>query len=116
MTELSVPVVMSGLYFDLRVDYRSRWIAVHGGVDIACSPNVATAIARLQRAAAGDITIHLGEVTFIDMSGLGVLVGARTAQLARGDRLIITGASPQVRRIFGLGALAELLEPDGSAV
>jgi anti-sigma B factor antagonist len=114
VNEVSAPVIMSVLYFDLHVDYRNRRIAVHGGVDVACAPNVATAVARLQRAAAGDITIHLGEVTFIDMSGLGVLVGARSAQTARGDRLVITGASPQVRRIFGLGALAGLLDPDGA--
>lgn len=107
-------MITSGLYFDLHVDYRSRRIDVHGGVDIACSPNVATAVARLQRFAAGDITIDLGEVTFIDMSGLGVLVGARSAQTERGDRLLITGASPQVRRVFGLGALAGLFDPDGA--
>lgn len=114
VNEVTAPVSTSGIYFDLRVDYRQRRIAVHGGVDAACSPNVATAVTRLQGSASGDITIDLGGVTFIDMSGLGVLVGARSTQTERGNRLFVTGASPQIHRIFGLGALAGLLDPDGA--
>ncbi|WP_375498702.1 STAS domain-containing protein [uncultured Jatrophihabitans sp.] len=116
MNESDARSVMTDLYFDLRVDYRSRRIAVHGGIDIACGPNVATAVVRLQRAAPGDITIQLDEVTFIDMAGLGILVGARSAQQAGGHRLIVSGASPQVRRIFTLGALDDLLDSPGSTI
>jgi anti-anti-sigma factor len=110
MNDKRATVDLSGLYFDLHVDYPTRQIAVEGELEVACAPNVATAVARLQRAAPGDITIRLDGVRLIDMPGLGILVGARSAQTDRGDRLILTGASPQVRQVFHLGAQSHLLD------
>lgn len=101
-----------GIYFDIHVDYSTRQIAVRGEFDVATAPCLATAVAAFQRAAVGDITINLDDVTFIDAAGLGAVVSAKCAQTATGARLNVTGASTNVRQAFDRGRLAELLQPD----
>jgi anti-sigma B factor antagonist len=116
MTEPGALAPASGLYFDLHLDYPSRQITVEGGFDVACAPNVATAVVALQRVAPGNITIRLDRVTFLDMSGLGILVGARSSQQDRGFDLAVTGVNRQIRRIFVLGGLTDLLGSDDLTV
>jgi anti-sigma B factor antagonist len=105
---------MSGPYFDLRIDYSKRHIAMHGEFDIATASCLATALTGLQRSADGDITIGLEDVTFIDASGLGALTGARFAQQDRGHNLTGTGASEQVTRLITMSGLAGLLDDDAA--
>jgi anti-anti-sigma factor len=108
------PTTTSGLYFDLRIDYSTRQIAVHGEFDAATAPCLATALTGLQRASGGQIGIGLDAVTFMDPVGLGALVGARSAQKDRGDDLVVTGASDRVRRLILRSGLADLLEADAT--
>jgi anti-anti-sigma factor len=66
-------------------------------------------VAGVQRAARGDITIVLDDVTFIDAAGLGAVADASSAQSARGARLSVTGVTAKIRRMFELGQLTGLL-------
>ncbi len=102
------PLTVAGPYFDVRIDYQSREIAVHGELDAATASCLGTAVAGLQRAADGDITVRLGEVTFLDMAGLGALVGARSAQAARGHGLSVVKWSQHARRLAELAAVEDL--------
>jgi anti-sigma B factor antagonist len=102
-------------YFDLHVDYATREIAVSGEFDVNTAPCLATAIAGFQNAGDGDITILLDDVTFIDAAGIGAVSQASVAQTDKGARLGVTGATSQVRRIFGLGNLTDLLHACSSA-
>lgn len=112
MTCAPAPVMLSGEHFDLRIDYSRREIALRGEFDIACTPHLATAVIKLQHLASGTITLRFDDVEFIDMAGLGSIVGARSAQLDRGDELSISGASVQIQRMFELASLAGLLNDD----
>jgi anti-sigma B factor antagonist len=96
-------------YFDLHVDYGTREITVSGEFDVSTAPCLATAVAGFQRAAAGDITIVLDDVTFIDAAGVGAVVLAEAAQSDRGECLGVTGATAKVRRVFALCDLNDLL-------
>jgi anti-sigma B factor antagonist len=109
-------VSMSDLYFQLHIDYSTREIAISGEFDVATAQCLATAVAGVQRAAAGDISIGLDDVTFIDAAGLGAVVSAQSAQVERGSRLTVTGANTTVRRAFTLGRLANLLSGGACAV
>lgn len=60
--EMTAPLTASESHFDLRVDYATRRIAISGEFDIATAPNLAIAVAAVQRAADGDITIDLDDV------------------------------------------------------
>ncbi|GAB6182151.1 anti-sigma F factor antagonist [Desulfotomaculum defluvii] len=65
---------------------------------------------------AKNLVLNLSRVTFIDSSGLGVILG-RYKRLANcGGKVILVGAQPQVRRILELSGLVQIMEeyPDES--
>jgi anti-anti-sigma factor len=99
-----------GLYFDLRVNHAAREITVHGEFDATTAPCLATAVAHLQRVAVGDITIRLDDVTYMDAGGLAAIAAAQQRQIERGAHLRVWGANTDVRRLFVLGRLDDLLQ------
>lgn len=107
----------SDLYFDIKVDYGSRRIAVEGEFDLATASSLAIAVAGFQRAAHGDIVVDLADVTYIDAAGLGALVAAKAAQQDRGDTLTVDRVPAESRRLFIIAKITDLLnaEPGWSA-
>lgn len=84
-------------------------VRVGGELDLAAAPALD---ARLREAEAGDesaVVIDLTEVSFIDSTGLRVLLAAHARSQLRGDRLLITGAGEQAQRLFELAGVAERL-------
>ena len=58
-----------------------------------------------------EITLDLRDVSFIDSSGLGVLVGAlKRLREAGGDRFAIVGAQDAVRKIFSITGLNTMFD------
>jgi anti-sigma B factor antagonist len=53
--------------------------------------------------------LDLAGVTFIDSSGLGMVVDARTACESQGTTFTITGVPDRIRRVFVLSGLEMLL-------
>lgn len=51
------------------------------------------------------LVIELGDVRFIDSSGLGVLLSAYKNSVARQGSLVLTGLQPQVQSMFELTRL-----------
>ena len=80
-----------------------------GEVDVASSPALRAKIAELLDGGADRIVLDLSEMTFIDSSGLGVLVGAlkRVRELDRHD-LVLIGLQGPPRRVFEITGLTEL--------
>ena len=59
----------------------------------------------------GEVTLDLHGVSFVDSSGLGVLVGAlKRLREAGGERFVIVGAQDAVRKIFTITGLNTLFE------
>jgi len=56
-----------------------------------------------------NLLIDLGGVTFIDSSGLGVILGRYKRVAQRGGRMAITKAQPTVRRILELSGLMRVM-------
>jgi len=64
-----------------------------------------------------NVTLDLGNMTFIDSTGLGVLVGVRRRVREGGGALELRGATPattKVLEITGLSKVFELAEPGGA--
>jgi len=96
--------------FEVRVDVASRQITLIGELDVAAAAELAVAVVTLQFAGPGDILIRLGELEFMDMAGLGAIIGARNAQQDRQAALVMTGATARVRRLFDMAGLGDLLD------
>ncbi|MCL8207577.1 MAG: STAS domain-containing protein [Actinomycetia bacterium] len=59
-----------------------------------------------------DLVLDLAGVSFIDSSGLGVILGRHRRLQARGRRLLLAGVGPQVKGILTTAGLGRILPLD----
>ena len=83
-------------------------IAVHGELDIATSRLLDEALARALGTDAARVLIDLSAVSFIDSTGLHVLIDHARAEGSRG-RIRLTKWSSQVQRVFELSGTMDYL-------
>ena len=85
-------------------------IVVKGEIDLAAAP---TLLRRLDDALEADpggtLEVDFGGVTFIDSTGLGVLVACRKRAVAAGGEIEVTNAAPNVRHVFEVTGLDKVL-------
>jgi len=88
----------------------SAVVTVRGEIDVASAPQLRGHLHELCTEEITDITVDLREVTFLDSSALGVLVGAlrRCRESGTGFRLIIN--SPRLLKIFEITGLTSVFE------
>ena len=99
--------------FDVRVAERDGGrlrLSASGELDLATSPIL---LAQLQENAGDDVRhleLDLSAVSFIDSTGLGILVRAhnRITQLDGGQPLTIIGARPQARKVLEITGLTKV--------
>lgn len=86
-------------------------MTVSGELDLATVPSMVDAAATLQGITAGDITVDLAAVTFIDAGAFGALVHLRAQQDAQQVALHVIG-NARVARVAELCGLAALIGYD----
>ena len=100
----------------MRFDIESRdadgatYVAVAGELDLATAPLLAEQLAQAETSGAKLVVLDLADVSFMDSTGLHVLLEAHANAQRNGHRLRITAAgSEPVQRLFELaGVLDEL--------
>jgi anti-sigma B factor antagonist len=81
-------------------------IAVEGELDLSVADRIEEELAKAERGEAEAIVLDLSEVTFIDSTGIAVLVAAARRSAENSDRLRIRRSSaPGVRRMLALTGL-----------
>lgn len=80
-----------------------------GELDLATADDVRRLAKAALEATGPDLTVDLSGVTFLDCSGLSPLICLSRDIQSSGGRLTLTGARPQVRRVFDLTGLAVML-------
>jgi anti-sigma B factor antagonist len=91
-------------------------VSAAGDIDVATAPELRTRIYAEITANPGElVVVDLSETTFIDSSGLGVLVGALKQARQGGGDLCITRPTGRVWTVLTITGLHKvLLLPDGS--
>jgi anti-sigma B factor antagonist len=87
-----------------RPDGRTAVISIAGELDLATAPQLKWRLVDALEAGLGAIVVDLGDVTFMDSTALGVLVGVRRG-LDVGARLAIVCTHPGVLNIFQVAGL-----------
>ncbi|HEV7460582.1 MAG TPA: STAS domain-containing protein [Solirubrobacteraceae bacterium] len=87
-----------------RPDDRTVVIACGGELDLSTAPQLKWRLVDALEAGATAIVVDLGDVTFMDSTALGVLVGVRRS-LEVGARLAIVCTHPGVLNIFQVSGL-----------
>jgi anti-sigma B factor antagonist len=85
-------------------------VAATGEIDMSTSPRLRAAL-RDPGATAPAVVLDLRSVTFMDSSGLGVIVGQHKRAREEGYRFAVAVAgAPEVRRILELSGLVGVLQ------
>jgi anti-sigma B factor antagonist len=96
----------------LRIDTVERGgslvLVVEGELDITTSPLLDKALVRALGTNATRIVVDLDAVSFIDSTGLHVLIRRAGTEDSR-PRIRLTRGSPQVQRLFELSGAADFL-------
>jgi anti-sigma B factor antagonist len=90
---------------DLRGD---RLLVLQGELDMVTAPELKAMLQRLRRQDHA-VTLDLSAVTFMDSTGLSVLIRACTDARGNGS-LALRHPSPAVWRVFTLAGVTELLD------
>lgn len=77
-------------------------VTLHGDLDIATVDALRDVLDRAMAAASARIDVALGDVTFMDVVSLSVILAAADATREAGRQLTVTGASNSVRRLCAL--------------
>jgi anti-sigma B factor antagonist len=91
---------------DLRGD---RLLVLQGELDIATAPELSAMLARL-RARKRSVVLDLADVTFMDSTGLTLLMDAWIDAERDGWAFSIRAASPAVRRVVALAGVERLID------
>ncbi|HEX8805067.1 MAG TPA: STAS domain-containing protein [Acidimicrobiales bacterium] len=93
------------------VDRSAQAVAARlaGDLDIVTSENVKRELSEVFDSGATALTLDLGDVRFVDSSGLGTLVALHRYAEAAGSTFTVRSVPPQVQRLFEITRLDDLL-------
>jgi anti-sigma B factor antagonist len=92
-------------------DVTGTWVLHAGGeIDVATAPQLRRELHQLVDRGASTIVVDLADVSFVDSSGLGVLVGMlkRVREDGRGGELILEHLQESVRKVFDITGLDQI--------
>lgn len=93
-----------GLTIEIRPERDYVIVAVAGEIDIATVAELRERLFELADSGR-PVIADLSQVSFVDSTGLGALVGAARRAAAHGGSLHVVGARPQIRQLFRVTGL-----------
>jgi anti-sigma B factor antagonist len=96
--------------FDVKVSHRpgTPVLEVWGEIDVASAPQFHASISELIESVPEIVVVDLSGVSFIDSTGLGVLVSAETQVRDAGKSLRLVVTQPQIMKLLELTGLDEV--------
>jgi anti-sigma B factor antagonist len=85
----------------------SNVLALEGQVDLHVSPKVAASLAALIKQKMAPIVVDLSDVTYIDSSGLAVLINGAQNVETYGGKFMLAGVQPDVQSILDVAGLSQ---------
>jgi anti-sigma B factor antagonist len=97
---------VSGAQFSVEHDGVGPIVLASGQLDLGVKDDLRDVLAPLE----GAVTVDLGDVTFVDSSAIGVLVGAHKRLSADGGTLRLRNPQTMPRRALEIVGLAEWID------
>jgi anti-anti-sigma factor len=94
----------------VRDDGRAVVLALSGEIDLASAPSLAAALDGIEAGSGRSVHLDLADVTFLDSSGISVLVESRARLEAGGGSFVLHRATPTVRRVLEIAGIETLFE------
>jgi anti-sigma B factor antagonist len=109
-----VEVIAMDLVLGSRSENGWAVLEVQGEVDLYASSQLRDAILRLTEEGENRIVIDLNNVSFMDSSGLGVLVAGLKRARERGGELALVFGEGSVQKVLGITGLDKVFPTHGS--
>jgi anti-sigma B factor antagonist len=94
-----------------RADHGDRTVVHLGGeIDVYTAPLVREKLDEQIQAGRTDLVVDLTEVSFLDSTGLGVLVGRLKLARTRGGSMRLVGTDDRVLKVFAITGLDKVFE------
>ena len=98
------------LEITVREHDRGAVVSVSGEIDVYTSPLLQERLVEVIRDGSSSIALDLSQVTFLDSTGLGVLItGLKRCRSADGDLVLVT-AQPNVLKVLEITGLNEVFQ------
>ena len=101
---------MTILEFETREDPKATRVALRGELDLSTADKVERELRRVEQTGAGIVVLDLTGLTFLDSTGLRLIVGADQRARESDRRLAIVKGPPTVQRVFSITKLDERLD------
>lgn len=86
-------------------------VQLEGELDHYCAERIRAALdALIEAPEVRRLVIDLSGLTFMDSSGIGVIIGRYRTLSRRNGSVAVRGASPQIDRIFKMSGLYQIVE------
>jgi anti-sigma B factor antagonist len=107
MSEPSTPVAD----FEVTTDVADgiATVAIRGEVDVYTAPQLRDCLRRLGSDEAGQVVLELSAMTFIDSTGLGVIVGAAKRIRESGGTLSLRAPSRSTHKVLDITGLSQII-------
>ena len=96
---------MDGIDLNVNRNGKSATVAISGEIDLTSAPRVDDEVTALIEDSVVDLTIDLGGVSFMDSTGLRVLLKASKLLEGAGGNLTLSRPSDPVRRLLEVSGL-----------
>lgn len=80
-----------------------------GSLDVRCTAELRAAVYRMIEQCDGDVRVDITHVESVDLTTLKMLAVANRVAERRGQRVVLTGGSPGIRRLLHLSHLRWML-------
>jgi anti-sigma B factor antagonist len=87
---------------------RPNVLPLEGEIDLHISPRVAVSLAQMTQKKLKPVVVDLSRVTYIDSSGLAVLIEAMQTTEQYGGKFAVVGLQENVRSIFEIARLDQV--------
>jgi anti-anti-sigma factor len=105
-----------GTGFALDVADAGHVLVLRGRLDVRVTADVRLALAAAVSEGSGDLVVDVAEVSGVDATGLGVLVGAHRAAGRAGRALVLRDVPPPLARVLFLSRLDRVLRTTRTVV
>lgn len=100
-----------GLKVDLRQEEDKLFVNLQGDLDINSNKEFKEKVNSVQ--GIKNITVNCENLSYIDSTGLGAFVSIYKNIKEKGEKLVITGLKPHIKKIFLITDLDKVFEIEG---
>lgn len=100
------------MQYDFQLEGQALIATLRGELDLHTSPEFKDTLTKLfeTHSTLKHLIMNVKELTFIDSSGLGVILGRYRVIQERGGRLFFVQANPQIKRILQMSGFQKISE------